>query len=211
MPLPHGVARIVGEGGGPGIYSYITISGSRRFPALDKAEKALAAIPMHYGFVVGCARGVDDTAWEVATRFNRQRVRFYADWDGCGKRAGMLRNEAMVEAGQQLIAFWDGVSRGTLNAINTALMRNKPVLIVRPDMTAIESPPTYREERFCPDCSGSGRGEIENEKRGACTTCSGQGKVLIPVPCRICYGGESKDNCPVCQGSGSMNHIGVKQ
>lgn len=47
-------------------------------------------------------------------------TRFLPDWNKYGKRAGMLRNAAMIDyikPNGAVIAVWDGVSRGTANTI----------------------------------------------------------------------------------------------
>lgn len=63
--------------------------------------------------VSGKARGAD-TAGEAWAEANDIPVaEFPADWDEHGKRAGYLRNKEMAEYGDQLIAIWDGKSRGT--------------------------------------------------------------------------------------------------
>ena len=40
------------------------------------------------------------------------------DWDKYGKSAGYIRNTEMAEAGDILVAFWDGKSKGTEHMIN---------------------------------------------------------------------------------------------
>jgi len=53
-------------------------------------------------------------------------IRFAADWDKYGRRAGMIRNHEMGDfakagrAGGRLIAFWDQHSPGTRNMITYA-------------------------------------------------------------------------------------------
>ena len=47
-----------------------------------------------------------------------------ADWNTHGKSAGYKRNEQMAELGDYLIAFWDGVSRGTKHMIDIAVRKN---------------------------------------------------------------------------------------
>jgi hypothetical protein len=49
-------------------------------------------------------------------------------WDIYGKRAGMIRNQEMVDFCDILISFWDGKSTGTLQAINYAKSINRPYI-----------------------------------------------------------------------------------
>lgn len=53
-----------------------------------------------------------------------------ADWDKHGKAAGPIRNSLIVADCDEVIAFWDGVSRGTLDTIRKATKAGKPVRIV---------------------------------------------------------------------------------
>lgn len=44
----------------------------------------------------------------------------------------MLRNHAMVDAADQVLAVWRGINGGTAEAVNYAKKRNKPVVIIDP-------------------------------------------------------------------------------
>jgi hypothetical protein len=62
-------------------------------------------------------------------RENDIEVEVYpADWDRHGKAAGMIRNAEMADAGDVLICFWDGESRGTKNMIQEMAKINKGVI-----------------------------------------------------------------------------------
>jgi hypothetical protein len=54
-----------------------------------------------------------------------------AEWSLYGKRAGYVRNVAMGDVGDALIAFWDGKSKGTAMMIEIMMGLQKPVRIVR--------------------------------------------------------------------------------
>lgn len=54
-----------------------------------------------------------------------------ADWKAHGKAARSIRNKEMAEVADALIAFWDGVSRGTKNMIDTAKSKGLKVAVVR--------------------------------------------------------------------------------
>ena len=49
---------------------------------------------------------------------------------GGAKGAGVIRNRQIVDHCDQVIAFWDGKSRGTKSSIDYAKKLGKPVLIV---------------------------------------------------------------------------------
>ena len=53
-----------------------------------------------------------------------------------GKSAGVRRNFQMAQAGDLLLAFWDGRSAGTQHMITCMQQRGKPVVVVRVDAAA---------------------------------------------------------------------------
>lgn len=48
-------------------------------------------------------------------------------WDLHGKSAGFKRNVHIIDDSDEVIAFWDGKSRGTRHSINLAKTAKKPV------------------------------------------------------------------------------------
>src|SRR5215470_13465374 len=58
---------------------------------------------------------------------------FKADWERFGKTAGVRRNHQMAQAGDLLLAFWDGRSAGTQHLISCMQQLGKPCVIVRTD------------------------------------------------------------------------------
>lgn len=73
--------------------------------------------------VSGGARGVDRLGEEWADKHGVSVRQFIPEWDKRGKSAGFLRNEAMAEYADALVAVWDGESRGTKQMIETARRR----------------------------------------------------------------------------------------
>ena len=107
----------------------IAVVGSRQFPRQDLISAYVAALPMGTVVVSGGAAGVDTFAAQAAKANGFKVLIFYANWDGLGRRAGPIRNAQIVEASDQVVAFWDGYSRGTLNTVATALCQGKPVQV----------------------------------------------------------------------------------
>ena len=62
-------------------------------------------------------------------------VRFPANWNLYGKKAGPIRNKEMAKYASEaygiLMAFWDGKSRGTKNMIDTAKKHGLEIHIVQ--------------------------------------------------------------------------------
>jgi hypothetical protein len=91
------------------------------------------------GFVIsqvisGGARGID-TVGEAWAMVNGLPVEIhYADWDRYGKAAGYKRNSKMADVAAQLVAVWDGNSRGTGNMIKIATERDLKVHVLRIDL-----------------------------------------------------------------------------
>lgn len=82
--------------------------------------------------VSGTARGADKMGEHYAQRRGIPVKRFPANWDLYGRaRAGHIRNAAMAEYAERLIAFWDGTSTGTASMINIARSRRLDVHVVR--------------------------------------------------------------------------------
>lgn len=82
--------------------------------------------------VSGGAKGPD--SWAVgaaeAAGFVCDVIR--PDWDGLGRKAGMVRNGEIVARSEAVVAFWDGVSRGTLDTIGKAHFNKRPILVIGP-------------------------------------------------------------------------------
>ena len=74
--------------------------------------------------VSGGARGVDEYAEAWAKLKGVKSKIFKPDWS-LGKSAGAIRNRKIVDYCDQLIAFWDGKSKGTLISIEMAKSANK--------------------------------------------------------------------------------------
>lgn len=110
----------------------IAIVGSRGFPQLDEVRKFVKSLPEDTVVVSGGAPGVDRAAELAAKERGLEVLIFLAEWDRLGKRAGFVRNKKIVQAADEVVAFWDGVSPGTRSTLELARAANKPVKIVHP-------------------------------------------------------------------------------
>lgn len=101
----------------------VIIAGSR---TLGFEQVALAMVKaIAYGItptsiVSSTANGVDKAGELWAQRANLPVVKYPADWEGLGKRAGYVRNAKMAENAYALVAVWDGRSKGTKHMIDLA-------------------------------------------------------------------------------------------
>ncbi len=79
--------------------------------------------------VSGTAKGVDKLGELYANKYGLPIKRFPANWDMYGKSAGYIRNAAMMEYADGLIAIWDGQSKGTKNMLQIMRKSDKPVFV----------------------------------------------------------------------------------
>lgn len=107
----------------------IAVVGSRSFDDYELlANKLRQCLP--FVLVSGAASGADNLSEKFADEHNLRKIIFPAEWDKYGKRAGFIRNKMIVENADLVIAFWDGVSKGTKNTINLAKKNDVPVYVV---------------------------------------------------------------------------------
>ena len=103
------------------------IAGGRDFDDYNRLVKIMDKCPYEITEVVcGKARGADSLGELYAANRGYNINRFPADWDRWGKSAGYRRNKDMVDVADIVIAFWDGVSRGTKHTIDITKSSNKP-------------------------------------------------------------------------------------
>jgi hypothetical protein len=112
---------------------WVAIVGSRDYPDLDAVHKFVDTLDIDDIVISGGARGVDRTAEEAADVRGLESYVYEAEWDKYGKRAGFLRNIKIVEECSELVAFWDGISKGTAHSIYLARKAGKPVTVFTPD------------------------------------------------------------------------------
>lgn len=111
----------------------IAVIGSRRFSRPDLVEDFIAGRSSDDTVISGGAPGVDTMAAEAAHRQNLRSIVFTADWDAHGRSAGPMRNLQIVAAADEVVAFWNGTSRGTLNTVIQALAAGKAATVIAED------------------------------------------------------------------------------
>jgi len=82
----------------------------------------------------GAAKGADTMAKDVWEKQGLQTRAHPADWEGLGKRAGIVRNMQMINSGpEHVLAFIKNNSRGASHAAAEAERRGIPVTYFRED------------------------------------------------------------------------------
>lgn len=131
----------------------IIIAGSRTFSDYELLKRETDKVMMHVEMPVivsGGARGADTLGERYAKEHGVKLIRFLAEWEKDGVKAGYIRNTRMAEYASKtsagiLLAFWNGRSRGTRDMIDKARQRGMKVHIVR-----------YAEEKFSLDVPHKG-------------------------------------------------------
>jgi hypothetical protein len=128
----------------------VAVVGSRGFEDKNLLYKELNALRKVMPFeciVSGGARGADKLAEEYADEFKIPKKIFLADWTDmsfpCWERinlttgerynalAGKKRNDLIVKEADIVVAFWDGLSRGTEDTIEKTRKEGKKLIIVK--------------------------------------------------------------------------------
>lgn len=120
----------------------VAVVGSRKVPG-DSESVALAnevrrqmvadfiakLSPRDHVVVSGGASGVDTWAVEAADALGIQTRVIRPKWEQYGKSAGFRRNKEIVADADDVVAFWDGESRGTEHTIKLAIEAGKHVAV----------------------------------------------------------------------------------
>lgn len=104
------------------------VIGSRTF---NNQKKLFEVLSKHNISLVisGGAKGADKLAESYADVSNIEKLIFLPDWGKHRKAAGFIRNKDIIENAELVIAFWDGVSKGTKHSIDLAVSLGKKVII----------------------------------------------------------------------------------
>ena len=123
----------------------LALIGSRDYPDLERVRRFVDDLPLGTVVVSGGARGVDSAAERAAREAGLRVVVLEPDWAGLGRRAGLARNQDVVDQSDEVVAWWDGASRGTVHALRLAVEAGKPVTVFGPGGEEIERGPWSEE------------------------------------------------------------------
>lgn len=113
----------------------VLVTGSREWNHPTWIGRALAKLPRGSEVIHGGARGADTFAGIYARALGLKETVYPADWRGKGKRAGILRNLAMLDTHPDLVlAFWVDGSTGTKHTIDEARKRGITVHLITPEL-----------------------------------------------------------------------------
>lgn len=80
--------------------------------------------------VSGGAKGVDGCAAEYAKEKGLRLTEFLPEYEKYGRAAPIVRNRAIVDYADEVLAVWDGCSKGTLSVIRYCEKVGKPCRVV---------------------------------------------------------------------------------
>lgn len=101
----------------------VAIIGSRNCPPIDIASH----LPEKPELIVsGGAIGADTFAREYALKNDIPLLEFLPEYEKYGRKAPLHRNIQIVDNCDFLLAFWDGMSRGTKFTLDYAEKRGVP-------------------------------------------------------------------------------------
>lgn len=124
----------------------------------------------------GGACGIDTVARECALSHGLKLTEFLPEYGRYGRAAPLKRNLTIIENAQQVIAFWDGVSKGTKFVIAVCEKKGVPITVHR------------MEDEHCPPAPQTSL-DIHfvfrrAKKRGRTKSPASQGVQLQRVQCR---------------------------
>ena len=108
----------------------VAVIGSRSvFP--DAYEKILAQLPAGCSEIVsGGAVGIDLLARKAAKALNLRCTCIRPNYRRYGRTAPLIRNSEIIDLSDCVLAFWDGISKGTQQALVCCIKRRKPFKLI---------------------------------------------------------------------------------
>ena len=110
----------------------LAIIGSRSFSDYELLkENVLKSFPNVLLIVSGGAKGADKLGEKLADELGLKTEIYLPNWARYGKGAGLVRNELIIKNSEGVIAFWDGLSKGTKKSIEISRSLKKKIVVVK--------------------------------------------------------------------------------
>ena len=108
----------------------LLVVGSRGIREFDFAPHIPKTVDL---LISGGAAGMDKLAEAYADAHKISKLILYPNYALYGRAAPLKRNEKMVDICDEVLAVWDGKSRGTAHTIRYAKKQGKAVTVLIPD------------------------------------------------------------------------------
>lgn len=111
----------------------IAIIGSRNPGNINFAQELERHVDFSDGdFIVsGGARGIDTLAAQYANDNDLGLIECLPDYEKHGRGATFIRNRQIVESSDIVVAFWNGISKGTKYTIDYAKKKGVTTIIIK--------------------------------------------------------------------------------
>ncbi|MBV5326158.1 MAG: DUF2493 domain-containing protein [Chlorobium sp.] len=107
----------------------IAVVGSRNFSDYELLKETMLKFTPSK-IVSGGAKGADTLAENYAREYQIDTLIFKPDYKKYGRVAPIIRNATIIDNANIVVAFWNGKSKGTKNAIDNAKRKMKVVKII---------------------------------------------------------------------------------
>lgn len=98
--------------------------------------------------ISGGAKGIDTCAQKYADEHGLKMTVFLPKYEKFGRAAPVYRNADIVAHSDKVIAFWDGVSKGTFGALKLCRQKNIPCDIYLHGANGYSDLPSCAEEKY---------------------------------------------------------------
>lgn len=110
----------------------LAIIGSRSLYITDLLKYIPSGVS---GIVSGGVRGIDTSARNYALKNGIKLTEFLPNYRQYGRIAPLKRNIQIVDYADEILAFWDGKSTGTVYTVRQVRLKNKNVTVYRKIVT----------------------------------------------------------------------------
>ena len=116
----------------------LAVVGSRDFTDYERLRETIRSFPHVRIVISGGAKGADRLAERAASELGLECEVHQADWKQFGRGAGPVRNTAIVESADAILAFLMPGSRGTLDTLRKARKKGIPLWVIQMTERGIE-------------------------------------------------------------------------
>jgi predicted Rossmann fold nucleotide-binding protein DprA/Smf involved in DNA uptake len=113
----------------------LAIIGSRDFSDYEIVKQEFLKLKEVTRIISGGAKGADALAEKISNEFDIPITIYKPDWNQFGRSAGPIRNKLIISDADYVLAFWDGVSKGTKSSIDIAGKTKTDINIIYTDST----------------------------------------------------------------------------